>query len=37
MSKMRKDSRMAEMGDMPLDGNRMIWGGFEVVHGSSDH
>jgi len=31
-----KDERWAEMGDMPFDGKRMIWGGFEVIHDSSD-
>lgn len=29
--KMRADPRMAAMGDMPLDGRRMIFGGFEVL------
>jgi uncharacterized protein YbaA (DUF1428 family) len=26
-----KDPRMAEMGDMPFDGKRMMWGGFEEL------
>lgn len=31
--KMMEDSRMAEFGEMPFDGKRMIYGGFEpVVH-----
>lgn len=29
--KMMKDPRMAEMGDMPFDGMRMMWGGFEPL------
>jgi uncharacterized protein YbaA (DUF1428 family) len=28
---MMKDPRMAEMGDMPFDGKRMMWGGFEEL------
>lgn len=26
-----KDPRMAEMGEMPFDGKRMMWGGFEEL------
>lgn len=29
--KMAEDPRMAEMGDMPFDGRRMIYGGFEPI------
>jgi uncharacterized protein YbaA (DUF1428 family) len=29
--KMMSDPRMAELGDMPFDGKRMIFGGFEVL------
>ena len=29
--KMMSDPRMAEMGEMPFDGMRMIWGGFDPV------
>lgn len=29
--KMRNDPRMAEMGDMPFDGMRMVFGGFTVL------
>ena len=28
--KMRTDPRMAEFADMPFDGKRMFWGGFET-------
>ncbi|QIE57337.1 DUF1428 domain-containing protein [Pikeienuella piscinae] len=28
---MMKDPRMAEMGEMPFDGMRMMWGGFEPL------
>ena len=28
---MMKDPRMAEMDDMPFDGMRMMWGGFEPL------
>lgn len=28
---MMKDPRMAEMDDMPFDGKRMMWGGFEEL------
>ena len=28
---MMKDPRMKEMGDMPFDGMRMMWGGFEPM------
>lgn len=31
---MQNDSDMAQMGDMPFDGSRMIWGGFEPVFDS---
>ena len=31
MKKMMEDPRMKEMGDMPFDGKRMIFGGFEVL------
>ena len=30
-AKMMSDPRMADMGDMPFDGKRMIFGGFEAV------
>ena len=30
--KMMNDPRMKEMGDMPFDGSRMIFGGFAVLH-----
>ena len=30
-AKMMSDPRMAEMGDMPFDGKRMIFGGFETL------
>lgn len=29
--KMQKDPRMKDMGDMPFDGKRMIYGGFNVL------
>ena len=29
--KMMSDPRMAELGDMPFDGKRMIFGGFDVL------
>lgn len=29
--KMETDSRWQEMGDMPFDGMRMMWGGFEPI------
>jgi uncharacterized protein YbaA (DUF1428 family) len=29
--KMRNDPRMQTMPDMPFDGKRMIWGGFNVL------
>ena len=29
--KMRTDPRMKEMGDMPFDGKRMIYGGFTPI------
>ena len=29
--KFMKDPRMKQMGDMPFDGKRMIFGGFEVL------
>ncbi len=37
--KMRSDPRMAEMGDMPFDGKRMIYSGFAPIlqRGSDDH
>lgn len=31
MQKMMADPRMEAMGDMPFDGQRMIFGGFEVL------
>ena len=31
MQKMMDDPRMKELGDMPFDGKRMIFGGFEPV------
>ena len=31
MGKMQSDPRFAEMGPMPFDGKRMIWGGFDVM------
>lgn len=31
---MQSDPDMANMGDMPFDGSRMIWGGFEPVFDS---
>lgn len=29
--KMQKDPRFEEMGDMPFDGKRMIWAGFDPI------
>jgi uncharacterized protein YbaA (DUF1428 family) len=29
--KMQKDPEMARMADMPFDGKRMFWGGFEQI------
>jgi uncharacterized protein YbaA (DUF1428 family) len=29
--KVMEDPRMQDMSDMPFDGQRMIWGGFEVM------
>lgn len=29
--KMEADPRWAEMGEMPFDGSRMIWGGFDPI------
>ena len=29
--KMMSDPRMADLGDMPFDGKRMVWGGFDPV------
>ncbi len=34
--KMQTDKRWNEMGDMPFDGMRMIWAGFEPVFDSGD-
>ena len=34
--KMRTDERWSAMGDMPFDGMRMIWAGFEPVFDSDD-
>ena len=31
MPKMQDDPRWAELGPMPFDGKRMIWGGFDVM------
>lgn len=31
MERMRSDPRMADLGDMPFDGKRMIFGGFETL------
>ena len=31
---MQNDPDMAQMGEMPFDGSRMIWGGFEPVFDS---
>lgn len=31
MKKMMEDPRMMEMGDMPFDGKRMIFGGFQPI------
>lgn len=31
MKKMMEDPRMTEMGDMPFDGKRMIFGGFQPI------
>jgi uncharacterized protein YbaA (DUF1428 family) len=31
-AKMMSDPRMAEMGEMPFDGSRMIYAGFELLH-----
>lgn len=31
MKKIMEDPRMQEMGDMPFDGKRMIFGGFEPI------
>lgn len=31
MKKMMEDPRMQEMGEMPFDGKRMIFGGFEPI------
>ncbi|SKA21729.1 DUF1428 domain-containing protein [Consotaella salsifontis] len=31
MKKMMEDPRMKEMGEMPFDGQRMIFGGFEPI------
>jgi uncharacterized protein YbaA (DUF1428 family) len=31
MKKMMEDPRMKEMGDMPFDGKRMIYGGFQPI------
>jgi uncharacterized protein YbaA (DUF1428 family) len=31
MKKMMEDPRMKEMGDMPFDGKRMIFGGFDMI------
>lgn len=31
MKRMMEDPRMAELGDMPFDGMRMMWGGFEPL------
>ena len=30
-AKMQNDPEMASMGDMPFDGKRMFWGGFEQI------
>jgi uncharacterized protein YbaA (DUF1428 family) len=32
---MMKDPRMEKMGDMPFDGMRMMWGGFEPLFDAS--
>lgn len=34
--KMMSDPRMEKMGEMPFDGSRMIYGGFEVLHEAGD-
>tara|TARA_R110002096_G_scaffold114712_2_gene248694 strand:+ start:1261 stop:1617 length:357 start_codon:yes stop_codon:yes gene_type:complete len=34
--KMQKDKRWGEMGEMPFDGMRMIWAGFDPVFDSDD-
>jgi uncharacterized protein YbaA (DUF1428 family) len=34
--KMMEDPRMKEMGDMPFDGQRMIFGGFELLLDSGE-
>lgn len=31
MEKMQTDPALAEMGDMPFDGQRMIFGGFQMI------
>ncbi|MGQ4274612.1 DUF1428 domain-containing protein [Terrihabitans sp. B22-R8] len=34
--KMQDDERMKEIGDMPFDGKRMIWGGFAPILDASN-
>ena len=31
MERMQSDPRMADLGDMPFDGKRMIFGGFKTI------
>ncbi len=34
--KMQSDARWQEMGDMPFDGMRMVWAGFDPIFDSSE-